>query len=63
MNKRSLSKQSKSRLPYPKRHGPSWSPINHYDNCGQSCLCCRSIIEGPDGFGTCAICNIINQKK
>ena len=42
---------------FTKRHFSSWRRDEHYGNCGQSCLCCRSIIEGIDGFNTCDICN------
>ena len=34
----------------------SWTPSKHLGFCGQSCPCCRFIVEGPGGFGVCRVC-------
>lgn len=67
MGKRALSSNNKDSLPPAKRmpviqkkeesHPSDWTDSNHYGQCGQSCPCCRSVIEGATGIGTCPICN------
>ena len=37
-------------------HPQGWSPSDHYGWCGQSCPCCRFVVEGPGGFGACKHC-------
>ena len=36
-------------------HPTPWTKINHWGQCGQSCPCCRAIVEGVP-FGVCSIC-------
>ena len=36
-------------------HPSGWTEENHYGMCGQSCPCCRAMIEETD-FGVCTIC-------
>ena len=36
-------------------HPQYWSKSNHYGMCGQSCPCCRAIVE-ESNFGVCPIC-------
>jgi len=39
------------------KHSKTWTENNHYGLCGQSCPCCRAIVEeGNDPFGVCPIC-------
>ena len=48
-----------------KSHPKGWTPGKHYGQCGQSCPCCRAIIEDVP-FGVCEICwakKINNSKK
>ena len=37
-------------------HPPGWTPEAHYGVCGQSCPCCRFLVEGAGGFGACEVC-------
>lgn len=44
----------------PQVHPDYWTVSDHYGDrgqCGQSCGCCRSQIEGPNGFGACPVCD------
>ena len=34
-----------------------WNSTDHWGACGQSCGCCRAVVEGPWGFGACAACS------
>ena len=47
-------------------HVRGWSKVNHYmsfgGQCGQSCPCCRSIVE-PNNFGVCNICRLHQISK
>lgn len=36
-------------------HPHYWSEVHHYGMCGQSCPCCRAIVE-QSNFGVCPIC-------
>ena len=36
-------------------HPSGWTEEHHYGMCGQSCPCCRAIVEETD-FGVCTIC-------
>ena len=36
-------------------HGPSWTSQDHYHQCGQNCICCRS--RAGVVFNTCPVCD------
>jgi hypothetical protein len=36
-------------------HPKSWTPAEHYGQCGQSCPCCRARVE-ETSFGVCLVC-------
>ena len=42
-----------------KTHPVGWSVSAHYGygTCGQSCPCCRSLVEPAGAVGTCLVCS------
>ena len=42
-----------------KTHPVGWSASAHYGygTCGQSCPCCRSLVEPAGAVGTCLVCS------
>jgi hypothetical protein len=42
-----------------KTHPVGWSASAHYGygKCGQSCPCCRSLLEPAGAVGTCLVCS------
>jgi hypothetical protein len=43
-------------------HPKCWSAVFHYGMCGQSCPCCRAIVE-ESNLGVCPICRKNRDKN